>query len=186
MEQDAQSLSIDQYLKAFELCREIYSKKVQDYGTSWRILRTVSVTDQMFIKAQRLRTLQELGHSKVDESPQDAFQAIVNYGVIALIQLELGYEDEDLKLEDALDFYDKHAKEITDLMQAKNHDYGEAWRDMRIESMTDLILMKLLRVKKIESNQGRTLISEGLASNFQDMVNYALFALILLSEQKEN
>jgi len=175
--------TISQYDAAFALCKDIFLKKTKDYGTAWRILRPSSLTDQLFIKAQRIRTIQESGVSKVNEGIESEFVGIVNYSVMALIQLNLS-SDEQQELEEkrAASLYDFHASEVRDLMMAKNHDYGEAWRDMRISSLTDLILMKVLRLKQIEDNQGSTLISEGPAANYMDMANYALFALIKLRE----
>jgi len=160
-------------------CKGLFMKKTHDYGTAWRILRPTSITDQVFIKAQRIRTLEEKKVSKVDEDVTGEYVGIVNYCVIAMMQLESG---EDTPMELAVDrvnaWYDEKAQETKELMFAKNHDYGEAWRDMRVSSLTDLILMKLLRVKQIEDNKGLTLASEGISANFQDMLNYAVFALI--------
>lgn len=174
-----------QYQAAMSECKDIFFKKMQDYGTAWRILRTSSLTDQIFIKANRIRTIQEVKHSLVDEGIKPEFIGIVNYCIMALIQLELMDDDElDLEYTKAKSLYDKYANEAFELMNRKNHDYGEAWRDMRISSLTDLILMKLLRVKQIEDNSGETLISEGIDANYYDMINYAVFALILLSEQE--
>lgn len=173
-----------QYDAVTERCEEIFFKKTKDYGTAWRILRTSSLTDQIFIKAKRIRTIQQTGKNKVGEAIEDEFIGIINYCVMALIQIELG-ENAPLELrpEDGLKLYHKHLQQTKELMQRKNHDYGEAWRDMRVSSLTDLILMKLLRVKQIEDNEGTTLISEGIDANYQDMINYAIFALILLAEQ---
>ena len=177
----------EQYTKVILSCREIFSNKTKDYGTAWRILRPSSLTDQIFIKAQRIRTLQETGISQVGEGIDDEFRAIINYCIMALIQL---HEKDTLKLElgeeEALRLYDTYAEEAYQLMQRKNHDYGEAWRDMRVSSLTDLILMKLLRVKQIENNAGRTIISEGIDANYYDMLNYAVFALIHLTEKTES
>lgn len=160
-------------------CRALYAKKLQDYGPSWRILRLPSLTDQIYIKAQRIRSLQQNGFSKVDEGEIGEFIAIVNYSAMALIQIELGIADQpDLAEAQALSLYDEKVAQTKALMEAKNHDYGEAWRDMRISSLTDLILTKLLRVKQIENNQGKTQVSEGVDANYQDMLNYAVFALI--------
>lgn len=173
-----------QYEEAVEQCKSLFMKKATDYGTAWRILRTSSLTDQIFIKANRIRTLQETGENKVGEDIHSEFIGIVNYGVMGLIQLELPNDlmDLELPLNEVEAFYDKHIQTTFDLMQAKNHDYGEAWRDMRISSLTDLILMKVLRVKQIEDNQGKTLVSEGVEANYMDMINYAVFALIKLKE----
>lgn len=164
-------------------CRSLFINKMTDYGSAWRILRLPSLTDQIFIKAQRIRQLQENTTRKVDEDEIPEFIGIINYSIMALIQLELGVvEQPDLNVDEAVRLYDKHMKETKDLMEKKNHDYGEAWRDMRVSSLTDLILQKLLRVKQIEDNQGKTLVSEGIDANYQDMINYAIFALILMNE----
>lgn len=173
--------TVQQYKKVIANCRSIFEKKGQDYGTAWRILRVSSLTDQIFIKAQRIRTLQETGVSKVGEDAEGEFVAIVNYCVMGLIQLDKP-DHSEISLTEAMRLYDLKTEEAFNLMQAKNHDYGEAWRDMRISSLTDLIMMKILRVKQIEDNQGKTLISEGIAANYQDMMNYAVFALILSNE----
>lgn len=158
-------------------------KKTIDYGTAWRILRTSSITDQIFIKASRIRSIEEKGISRIDEPIQDEYIGIVNYCVMALVQLEMNSEDGlDLEVSEAEGLYDKWVEVSKELMEDKNHDYGEAWRDMRVSSMTDLILMKLLRVKQIEENEGQTIISEGLDANYLDIINYAIFALIKLSE----
>ena len=163
------------------ICRNLFHEKLRDYGTAWRILRGESVTDQIFIKASRIRSIEIKKESKVDEGIFPEFIAIVNYGVIGLIQLELGFSDEvDMSVEKAIALYDKHITATKELMYAKNHDYDEAWRSMRISSYTDLILMKIHRTKQIESNQGLTLVSEGVGPNYQDMINYALFGLIKL------
>lgn len=172
-----------QYTKVISVCRDIFSKKTQDYGTAWRILRPSSLTDQIFIKAQRIRTIQETGENKVGEDVEGEFIAIVNYCIMALIQLtETELDEMELEPEHAVALFDRYAKEATELMLKKNHDYGEAWRDMRVSSLTDLILMKILRVKQIENNQGSTLISEGIDANYYDMLNYAVFSLIHLNE----
>lgn len=174
-----------QYQSIISDCREIFAKKTSDYGTAWRILRPSSLTDQIFIKANRIRTLQEEKVSKVGEGIEDEFIGIVNYSIMALIQLEKGYADQsDMDAEEAISQYEEKAKEAFELMKNKNHDYGEAWRDMRVSSLCDLILMKLLRVKQIENNKGQTLISEGIDANYMDILNYAVFALILLSEEE--
>jgi len=176
--------TLQQYNLELDNCRELFYKKTKDYGTAWRILRTSSLTDQIFIKAQRIRTLQEKGISKVGEGIHDEFIGIVNYSIMALIQCELGTEGNmDLDPEEALKLYNKHAIETRDLMMKKNHDYGEAWREMRVSSLTDLILMKLLRIKQIEDNAGKTIVSEGIEAGYADMVNYSIFALILMREQ---
>lgn len=166
-------------------CREIYEKKMRDYGTAWRILRLPSLTDQIYIKANRIRSIEESGVHKVEEDVAPEFVAMVNYAAMALIQLEIGNADgEELPLDKALGLYDKHIKRTTDLMLNKNHDYGEAWRQMRVSSMVDLILMKLLRIKQIEDNKGKTLISEGVEGGYMDIINYSLFCLIRLEEEK--
>jgi hypothetical protein len=155
---------------------------MSDYGSAWRILRLPSLTDQIFIKAQRIRQLQENEVRKVDEGEKSEFIGIINYSIMALIQLEKGIADQpDLSTEDATILYDKHSVFTKDLMMNKNHDYGEAWRDMRVSSLTDLILQKLLRVKQIEDNKGKTIVSEGIDANYQDMINYAVFAMIHLT-----
>lgn len=168
-------------------CREIFEKKTRDYGTSWRILRLPSLTDQIFIKANRIRSIQESGVSKVGDGIEPEFVAMVNYAVMALIQQELGTEGiQELPLEEAIDLYDKHIGRTTRLMLDKNHDYGEAWRLMRVSSMVDLILMKLRRIKQIEDNDGRTLVSEGVEGGYMDIINYSLFCLIRIHEASEN
>jgi hypothetical protein len=154
---------------------------MKDYGSAWRILRLPSLTDQIFIKAQRIRSLQENDVRKVQEDETGEFIGIINYSIMALIQLEKGVVDQpDLSLEEAIRLYDEKIAETKSLMENKNHDYGEAWREMRVSSLTDLILQKLLRVKQIEDNKGKTLVSEGIDANYQDMINYAVFALIHL------
>jgi hypothetical protein len=171
-----------EYTNVINVCRDIFSKKTKDYGTAWRILRSSSLTDQIFIKAQRIRTIQETGQNKVGESVEDEFVAIVNYCIMAIIQLrETDLVEMELPAETAIALYDKYAKEAFELMAKKNHDYGEAWRDMRVSSLTDLILMKILRVKQIEDNNGATLISEGIDANYFDMLNYSVFSLIHLN-----
>lgn len=168
-------------------CREIFEKKSRDYGTSWRILRLPSLTDQIFIKASRIRSIQESGVSKVGDGIEPEFVAMVNYAVMALIQQELGPDGEqELPLDKALSLYDKHIGRTVNLMLDKNHDYGEAWRMMRVSSMVDLILMKLRRIKQIEDNDGRTLISEGVEGGYMDIINYSIFCLIRLTEEKQN
>ncbi|MEN8929059.1 MAG: DUF1599 domain-containing protein [Flavobacteriales bacterium] len=175
-----------QYDTIISKCEDIFTKKTKDYGTAWRILRTSSLTDQIFIKAQRIRTLEDKGVNKVGESIEDEFVGIINYCVMAIIQLELK-DDTNLELETevASGLYKKYFLEAKNLMEMKNHDYGEAWRDMRVSSFTDLILMKLLRVKQIEDNEGATIMSEGIDANYYDMINYAVFALIQMSEVKK-
>ena len=174
-----------QYDAALEKCESLFRKKTSDYGTAWRILRTSSLTDQIFIKASRIRTLQEVAESKVNEGIVPEFIGIVNYSLMALIQCELP-EDHPLEMpvDETNQLFRKSAEATRDLMLKKNHDYGEAWRDMRVSSLTDLILMKILRVKQIEDNDGKTVVSEGVDANYMDMANYALFALILLAEQE--
>jgi hypothetical protein len=172
-----------QYDAVIEKCRELFANKMKDYGSAWRILRLPSLTDQIFIKAQRIRGLQQNEVRKVDEDERSEFIGIINYSVMALIQLELGVASTpDLPLKEALDLYDLKIARTKELMENKNHDYGEAWRDMRVNSLTDLILQKLLRVKQIEDNRGKTLVSEGIDANYQDIINYAVFALILMEE----
>lgn len=166
-------------------CRDLFSRKMKDYGAAWRILRLPSLTDQIYIKAQRIRSLQEQQERKIDESEHGEFIGIINYSIMALIQLELGVSEmPDMALQAALEHYDKEAAETKSLMEAKNHDYGEAWRDMRVASLTDLILQKLLRVKQIEDNDGQVEVSEGVDANYRDMINYAVFALILMEEKE--
>ena len=171
----------EQYDEVIKTCRNLFEKKMKDYGSAWRILRLPSLTDQIFIKAQRIRSLQENDVRKVDEGERSEFIGIINYSIMALVQLEKGVADQpDLSAEEAIALFDKHANATKTLMENKNHDYGEAWRDMRVSSLTDLILQKLLRVKQIEDNKGKTLVSEGIDANYQDMVNYAIFAMIHL------
>jgi hypothetical protein len=172
----------EQYDAVIQVCRDLFQKKMKDYGSAWRILRLPSLTDQIYIKAQRIRGLQENDVRKVDEGEKSEFIGIINYSIMALIQLEKGIVDQpDLSIEEAIQLYNKHAANTKSLMENKNHDYGEAWRDMRVSSLTDLIIQKLLRVKQIEDNQGKTLVSEGIDANYQDMVNYAVFAMIHLN-----
>ena len=174
----------EQYQSVIEECRALFEKKLKDYGAAWRILRLPSVTDQIYIKAARIRTLQETSERKVDEDEMSEFIGIINYSVIALIQLENGVVDTpDFSVEKSIQEFDNQFNKAFQLMQNKNHDYGEIWRDMRVSSITDLILQKLLRIKQIEDNQGKTLVSEGLDANYLDMINYAVFALILLSNK---
>jgi len=166
-------------------CTEVFVKKMQDYGFAWRILRTPSLTDQIYIKANRIRSIQSKGVSRVDEGVVPEFIGIVNYSVMALIQLEKGVAEEtDMNNEQGLELYRKYIYGARDLMLNKNHDYDEAWRNMRVSSLTDIILMKLLRIKQIEDNKGVTLVSEGLDANYYDIINYAIFALIQLEEGK--
>ena len=173
-----------QYDSIIITCRNLFINKMSDYGSAWRILRLPSLTDQIFIKAQRIRGLQQNEVQKIEEDEVSEFIGIINYCIMALIQLEIGVvETPDLSLDEAIELYDKHAAITKQLMEDKNHDYGEAWRDMRVSSLTDLILQKLLRVKQIEDNAGKTIVSEGIDANYQDMVNYAIFALIHLDEE---
>lgn len=169
-----------EYDGVIAICRQLYINKMKDYGSAWRILRLPSLTDQIFIKAQRIRSLQENEVRKIDEDETGEFIGIINYSIMALINLEMGVAVQpDLDVEKATRLYDEKLYLTKTLMEAKNHDYGEAWREMRISSLTDLILQKLLRVKQIEDNKGKTLVSEGIDANYQDMINYAVFALIL-------
>jgi hypothetical protein len=171
-----------EYDAVINTCRALFIKKTIDYGTAWRILRPESITDQIFIKAQRIRTLEEKKISKVGEDITSEYIGIVNYCVIAMMQLDSSPETPlEIPVGDVSRMFDEKVKETKDLMFAKNHDYGEAWRDMRISSLTDLILMKILRVKQIEDNKGQTLASEGIKANYQDMLNYSVFALIKLT-----
>ena len=168
-------------------CRTLFEKKTRDYGTSWRILRLPSLTDQIYIKANRIRSVQESGENRVGDGVRGEFVAMVNYAVMALMQGErLKEKDEsyDLPLEEAMRQYDSQMKQVLDLMMDKNHDYGEAWRQMRISSMVDLILMKLLRIKQIEDNEGHTLVSEGVEGGYMDIINYSLFCLVRLREEE--
>lgn len=171
-----------QFEHIISICRDLFKKKLADYGASWRILRSQSVTDQILIKAKRIRSIEEKGVSKVDEGISSEFIGIVNYGIVGLIQLELGHNDGiDITTDQAMIFYDKYMEDTKNLMFAKNHDYGEAWRSMRISSYTDLILVKLFRTKQIENNEGQTLVSEGIDANYMDMINYSIFGLIKLN-----
>lgn len=170
-----------QFEHVIAICRDLFAKKLHDYGAAWRIMRPSSVTDQIFIKANRIRSIEIKGVTLVNEGIRPEFIAIVNYGIIGLIQLEQGYaETDDMTEQQALEQYDKHAKAALELMIAKNHDYDEAWRSMRITSYTDLILMKIYRTKQIEALSGNTLVSEGINANYMDMINYSVFALIKL------
>ncbi len=172
-----------QYDAVIDTCKSLFIKKMGDYGSAWRILRLPSLTDQIFIKAQRIRSLQQNDIRKVDEGEASEFIGIINYCIMALVQLEKGVvEQPDLSTKEATALYEKQVTITKQLMQDKNHDYGEAWRDMRVSSLTDLILQKLLRVKQIEDNKGKTVVSEGIDANYQDMINYAIFALILLEQ----
>ena len=172
-----------EYENIISECRSLFMKKAIDYGTAWRILRLPSITDQIFIKANRIRSIQEKGVNKVGEDISNEFVGIINYCIIALIQDKMGNSEQmEIPLDELMADYDDFANKTKDLLADKNHDYGEAWRDMRVSSITDIILMKLLRVKQIEDNEGQTLVSEGIDANYMDMINYAVFALILLKE----
>jgi len=174
----------NQYDAVTDICRSLFLKKMKDYGSAWRILRLSSLTDQIFIKAQRIRGLQTKKTRKVDEGQFSEFIGIINYSIMSLIQIEKGIvETPDLDLEESLKLYDIQLAKTKSLMENKNHDYGEAWRDMRVSSLTDLIIQKILRVKQIEDNHGKTLVSEGIDANYQDMINYSVFALIHLEEK---
>lgn len=175
--------TLEQFQAIISRCRDLFLKKTADYGTAWRILRPASITDQLYIKALRIRSIEEKGTQKVADSVESEFIGLVNYSVLALIQLELPPDAAlELDVQQAAQLYDQHIAENIRLLQAKNHDYGEAWRLMRVSSMTDLILQKLLRIKQIEDNAGQTLVSEGLEANYRDIINYAVFALIRLEE----
>ena len=188
------SKTTTQYANAVEKCKDIFFKKFQDYGSSWRMLRITSVTDQVFIKAQRIRSIEQKGESKIDEGIIPEFMGILNYSIIALIQLELDdvvindeqVEGDQLTLEEVTAYYKKYSEYAESLMLSKNHDYDEAWRDMRVSSFTDLILTELMRIKQIEDNKGETIVSEGIDSNYYDIINYAIFALIQLEEKGES
>ncbi len=177
--------TISEYKEIISICKDIYLKKSKDYGSAWRILRTTSLTDQIFIKAQRIRSTQEKKKMKVDEKIENEFIGIVNYCIMAIIQIEYDKDDIEISLEELEKLYDLYSEEIMNLLSNKNHDYDEAWKEMRISSMTDIILMKLYRTKQIENNNGKTLISEGIKANYQDIVNYSVFCLIKLLIYKE-
>jgi len=166
-------------------CRDLFEKKMKDYGSAWRILRLSSLTDQIFIKAQRIRSIEEKGSQKVEDDIVSEFIGIVNYCIMAIIQIEYDKDDIEISLEELEKLYDLYSEEIMNLLSNKNHDYDEAWKEMRISSMTDIILMKLYRTKQIENNNGKTLISEGIKANYQDIVNYSVFCLIKLLIYKE-
>jgi hypothetical protein len=171
-----------EYKQVISTCKNLFARKTHDYGTAWRILRLPSITDQIYIKAQRIRSVQEKGTQKVDDPLKDEFIAIINYGLLAMIQMKLTDSNKlEVDYQELEPLYDEAVNETFELLQNKNHDYGEAWREMRVSSMTDIILMKLLRVKQIEDNQGKTLVSEGVKANYQDMINYAVFCLIKMS-----
>lgn len=174
-----------EYRQVISHCKALFDKKNKDYGTSWRILRLPSLTDQIFIKAQRIRSIQEKGHQKIQDGIEGEFIGIINYCIIALIQKSLEDSDKmEFSNEEISKCYDQQVDKTLELLRNKNHDYGEAWRDMRVSSMTDLILMKIFRTKQIENNQGVTLVSEGVEANYQDMLNYAVFCLIKLKEEQ--
>ena len=171
-----------EYTQVIGRCKELFRKKTIDYGTAWRILRLSSLTDQIFIKAQRIRSIQEKGNQRVNDPIVDEFVGIINYCLIALLQISFAKDDRmEIPFDDLETEYDKWVKDTKGLLENKNHDYGEAWREMRVSSMTDIILMKLLRVKQIEDNEGATLVSEGIEANYQDIINYAVFCLIKLN-----
>ncbi len=177
--------TIEAYDKIIEECADIFEKKKHDYGVAWRIMRVPSITDQLLIKASRIRSIQEKGKNLVDEGQEPEFKGIINYCIMGLIQLEYGVaiEDEELEMDNLSEIYRANFQKAKDLMLRKNHDYGEAWRMMRVSSITDLILMKIKRTKQIEDLGGKTLISEGIDANYLDMINYAVFALILLNQR---
>lgn len=173
-----------EYRQVIATCKTLFEKKTKDYGTAWRIFRVPSITDQILIKAQRIRSIQEKGVQKVEDPIEEDFIGIINYCLMAIIQIELQDSDKlEMSYDELEPLYNKAVQETEDLLNNKNHDYGEAWREMRVSSITDIILMKLLRVKQIENNAGMTLVSEGVKANYQDMINYAVFALILLNEK---
>ena len=175
-----------EYRQVISYCKALFDKKNKDYGTSWRILRLPSLTDQVFIKAQRIRSIQEKGAQRIEDGIEGEFIGIINYCIIALIQKSLESSDQmEFSPEELSTFYDQQVETTLELLRNKNHDYGEAWRDMRVSSMTDLILMKIFRTKQIENNQGVTLVSEGVEANYQDMLNYAVFCLIKFKEEKQ-
>ena len=171
----------NQFLEVIKKCRKIFQDKLKDYGPAWRLLRPESITDQLYIKANRVRTIEVTGEAKINEKIDGEFIGLINYSIIALIQNKLGFADDiDIDIDSAMEFYDKYSNLAMELMQKKNHDYGEAWRQMRISSLTDLILMKIFRIKQIEDNKGKTIISEGVENNYFDIINYSVFALIKL------
>jgi hypothetical protein len=176
--------TITEYDSIIKKCEDIFAKKLKDYGSAWRILRISSLTDQIFIKAQRIRSIEQKGEQKIQEGVANEFVGIVNYAIVGLVQLDLGVSElaEEMDYSEVMNIFRKHANIAKELMIAKNHDYGEAWRDMRVSSLTDLILQKILRVKQIEDNHGVTLISEGVDANYLDMLNYAVFALIKIEK----
>ena len=173
-----------EFKEAMAECRDMFAKKLKDYSASWRIMRPSTLTDQLFIKAKNIRSFEISGESRVGDSVKSDFMALINYGIIGLIQLEKGFSDRvDIDSDEALALYDKFAKESYELMLKKNHDYGEAWRDMRVSSYTDFILTKIARIKEIEDHNGKTLVSEGIASNYMDIINYAVFGVIRETEE---
>lgn len=179
--------TVSEYKQVLKACKTIFEKKTKDYGTAWRILRLPSITDQILIKAQRVRSIQEKGVQKIEEDVSSEFIGIINYCIIALLQID--YKEDprtEIPYEELTPVYDRHAEETLNLLVDKNHDYGEAWREMRISSITDIILMKLHRVKQIEDNEGQTLISEGIEANYQDMINYSVFVLIKMGFGKNS
>ncbi len=174
--------TVSEYTEVIKQCKALFEKKTKDYGTAWRILRLPSITDQIYIKAQRIRSIQEKQSQKVEEDISSEFVGIINYCLMALIQIKLGESDRlELPYNELEPLYDQASEETLALLKNKNHDYGEAWREMRVSSITDIILMKLLRVKQIEDNSGKTIVSEGIDANYQDMINYAVFSLIKLN-----
>ncbi|MFM7399330.1 MAG: DUF1599 domain-containing protein [Bacteroidota bacterium] len=178
--------TLEQFREVVGRCRELFEHKTADYGTAWRILRPSSITDQLYIKAMRIRSIEEKGQQKVSDPVEAEFIGLVNYSILALVQLETDNEVPlELSLQEAVSLYDRQVEENLRLLQNKNHDYGEAWRQMRISSMTDLILQKLLRIKQIEDNSGATLVSEGVAANYRDIINYAVFCLIKMEEARQ-
>lgn len=182
----AMSKTSRQFEQVKDICLDIFEKKMHDYGCAWRILRTSSLTDQIFIKAQRIRSIQDKGTQKIGDDIRSEFIGIINYSVMALIQLSLGAaEKPDLEHDKAVGLYNKYYQEAASLMENKNHDYGEAWREMRVSSFVDIILMKLLRIKQIEDNKGETVISEGIDANYHDIINYAVFAMIKIDIEKD-
>ena len=178
------SQTTEQYQSIQAICKEVFLKKALDYGSSWRVLRPSSVTDQLMIKAYRIRSIEEADQQMIGELPDVEYVGLINYSIMALIQCDLGAGTEELGADRLTILYDRHFKEAFELMQRKNHDYGEIWRQMRMSSFTDLILTKILRIRKIEENQGKTLVSEGVQANYLDIINYGVFALILWSEQR--
>ncbi len=174
--------NIEKYDKIISLCKDVFKKKMMDYGTSWRHLRPESITDQIFIKAKRLKTLNNVREQKIKDKPEDEWMGIINYCIIALIQLDISHDERiDILPEEILTHYDQIAQAVKNLMLKKNHDYGDAWKDMRVSSFIDLVLVKLHRIKQIENNKGRTIASEGVEANYMDIINYAVFALIKLN-----